>query len=385
MNNFTYQNPTQILFGKGQIENLKNLIPHNQKVLITYGGGSIKQNGVYEQTIQALANHQVFEFAGIEPNPTFETLMKAVVLVKKEKIDFILAVGGGSVIDGTKFISLASCFEGENAWDLMKSTTPLNRAIPFGTILTLPATGSEMNCGFVITKKETSTKISRMTPLTFPVFSILDPETTYSMPIKQISNGIVDAYVHVVEQYLTYPNSSPIQDRFSESILQTLIEVGPKALQNPKDYETRASLMWSCTMALNGLIGVGVPQDWSTHMIGHELTALYHLDHAQTLAIVLPGNLFIMLEDKKEKLLQYAERVWNITEGSDREKCLQAIEATRNFFEQVGVKTKLSDYSIAQDQISVIAHKLKEQGFIALGEKQKITPLVVEQILNQSI
>lgn len=381
MENFSFYNPVKILFGKGQIANIGAEIPADAKILITYGGGSIKANGVYEQVKSALAGRNFLEFGGIEPNPHFETLMKAVELIKAEGIDFILAVGGGSVVDGTKFIAAAVNFEGD-PWDICAKQAPVKSAIPFGAVLTLPATGSEMNTNSVVTKWETQEKLFFASPLVFPKFSVLDPETTFSLPPRQVSNGIVDAYTHVMEQYLTYPVNAPLQDRMAESILKTLIEEGPKTFADLHDYESRANVMWCATLALNGLIGVGVPQDWATHMIGHELTALRGLDHAQTLAIVLPNTLTVMRDRKSQKLLQYAERVWGLVEG-DPESCIdQAIARTRDFFESVGVKTKLSDYGVNLDVIAPIIDRFEQRGFVALGENADVTPKVVEKILT---
>lgn len=383
MENFVFYNPVKILFGKGQIANIAAEIPAEAKILITYGGGSIKANGVYEQVKSALAGRNVFEFGGIEPNPHLETLLKAVELIRQEGIDFLLAVGGGSVVDGTKFIAAAVHFAGD-PWDILAKQASVNAAVPFGAVLTLPATGSEMNPTAVITKGETQEKLYFSNPLVFPRFSVLDPETTFSLPQRQIGNGIVDAYTHVMEQYLTYATNAPLQERWAESILKILIEEGPKTLANPTDYDARANLVWAATLALNGLIGVGVPQDWATHMIGHELTALHGLDHAQTLAIVLPSTLKVRRDRKWQKLLQYAERVWNIVDGSEEERVNEAIAKTRNFFESVGVRTRLSDYGVGLETIPVIIERFQQRGFVALGEQGDVNPQVVEQILTLS-
>ncbi|QLE39403.1 iron-containing alcohol dehydrogenase [Nostoc sp. C052] len=383
MQNFVFYNPVKILFGKGQIAKIAAEIPADAKILITYGGGSIKTNGVYDQVKSALVGRNVLEFGGIEANPHLETLLKAVELVRNEGIDFLLAVGGGSVLDGTKFIAAAVPFVGD-PWDILAKDAPVKAAVPFGTVLTLPATGSEMNTNAVVTKWETQEKLAFSSPLVFPRFSVLDPETTFSLPVRQISNGIVDAYTHVMEQYLTYPVNAPLQDRLAESILKTLIEEGPKTLANPQDYDARANVMWSATLALNGLIGAGVPQDWATHMIGHELTALHGLDHAQTLAIVLPSTLTIKRDRKWQKLLQYAEQVWAIVDGSEEERVTEAIAKTRNFFESVGVRTRLSDYGVRLDTIPVIIQRFEKRGTVALGEYKDVNSQVIEQILTLS-
>lgn len=382
MNNFDFYNPVKILFGEGKIDQLSNEIPKDASILIIYGGGSIKKNGVYDKIKTALKGYKVSEFGGVEPNPVWETLMKAVEIIKKDKIDFLLAVGGGSVLDGTKYIAAASLFNGD-PWDILKKGAKVEKALPLGTILTLPATGSEMNSGGVITRASTKEKLVFGSPLLFPKFSILDPTTTYSLPKKQVANGLVDAFVHTTEQYLTYPSNSPIQDKYSESILTTLTEIAPQVLST-EDYQARANFMWSCTMALNGLIGAGVPSDWATHMIGHELTAFFGLDHGVTLAIVLPSLLREMKEDKHEKLLQYGQRVWGITKGTESERVNEAINKTESFFNSVGIKTKLSEYGITVDQLSPIFERFQKRQW-KLGERKNITPERIEIILKNCI
>lgn len=384
MLNFTFQNPTRIVFGEGQIKALRQLVPQGARVLLTYGGGSIKHNGVYEQVKAALAGFTLFEFGGIEPNPSFETLSKAVALVHAEQIDFLLAVGGGSVVDGTKYIAAAARYEGDG-WDILSKQLKVKAAVALGCVLTLPATGSESNGFAVITKQATQQKLSFGSPLVYPQFAVLDPTVTYSLPAKQLANGVVDAYIHVMEQYLTYPVGAAVQDRFAEGLLLTLLEFGPKAVQAPQDYNIRANLMWSATMALNGLIGVGVPQDWSTHMIGHQLTALYGLDHAQTLAIVLPAVMQQQRAQKRDKLLQYGRRVFGL-EHSDEERLIdEAISHTRAFFEQMGVPTRLADYGITAEAKTAVVDKLLELKAERLGEHADITPDVVQQILQRAL
>lgn len=384
MLNFELQNPTKILFGKGQIATIAKEIPANARVLMTYGGGSIKPNGVYEQVIEALKGHEVVEFSGIEPNPTYETLMKAVEIIRAQKLDYVLAVGGGSVIDGTKFIVAAVDFEGE-PWDILAKSIRTTKAMPFGTVLTLPATGSEMNSGAVVTRIVTQEKLSMGGPGLFPKFSVLDPEVIKSIPERQLRNGIVDAYTHVLEQYMTYPANAWLQDRFAESILQTLIEVAPKILADPSNYEAAANFMWSCTMALNGLIQKGVPTDWATHMIGHELTALYNIDHAMTLAIIFPNLYRNRFDNKKEKLAQYGERVWNITEGTTEEKAHAAIERTVAWLHELGVKTRLSEYTSDYAHTGeFIEKRFTERGWKGLGERRDITPTIVKEIVEMS-
>ena len=385
MNNFDFYNPTKIIFGKERLSELNNLVPKNARVLITYGGGSVKKFGTLDKVKNALSDRTVFEFGGIEPNPQFTTLMKAVEIVKNEKIDFLLAIGGGSVMDGTKFISLATCYDG-NSEDIL--TSPNKRKLPFvnsialGTVCTLPATGSEMNCGGVICIGDA--KLSFGHPLVFPKFSFVDPTITMSLPDRQVANGIIDTFIHVCEQYVTYPVEGRFQDRTSEGILQTLIEVGPKTLADKENYDMRANLVWCATMGLNGLIGSGVPQDWSCHMIGHELTAMFGLDHAVTLAIMQPAIWTIRKDKKLSKLAQFAERVWHITEGSDSEKADMAIIKTREFFESLGVKTHLSDYNIKEEQIDDIVKALEAHRMVALSETGDLTPEISREILKEA-
>ena len=390
MLNFELYNPTNLIFGKGQIEKLSALVPEGAKILLAYGGGSIFKNGIHDQVIKALKSRDfgidIVEFAGIEANPHFETLMKAVAIVKEQNIDFILAVGGGSVIDGVKFISAAAHFDG-NPIDILQKrimTTDLTTIVPFGTILTLPATGSEMNSGGVITIESTQEKLSFGGSALFPKFSICDPTVIESLPKRQLENGVVDAYTHVLEQYLTYPHEGYLQDRIAESILQTLIQIGPDVVENPKDYALASNFMWSCTMALNGLIQKGVPSDWATHMIGHELTALYGIDHARTLAIVGPNLYRVMFETKKGKLTQYGKRIFNLT-GTDDEIANEAINKTVAFFHTMGMDTKLSDYTKDFDKTAdFIVDRFNERGWLGLGEKQNITLEKVKAIVEMS-
>lgn len=384
MYNFEYENPVKIIFGKGEISKVGKNIPLGSKILLTYGGGSIFKNGVYDQVMASIKGFEVVEFGGIEPNPRYETLMKAVEVVKAENITFLLSVGGGSVLDGTKFIAAAALFQHGDPWQILSKRAPVENAVPLGAVLTLPATGSEMNGTSVVTRVETMEKISFTSVKVMPVFSVLDPEVIFSLPEKQVANGIVDAFVHVIEQYLTFPVNSPIQDRFAESILVTLIEEGPKVLANRRDYEAAANFMWSATMALNGLIGVGVPQDWATHMIGHELTVYHGIDHARTLAIVLPGVMNIKRELKKDKLLQLGDRVWGIREGSTDERIDKTIQKTIDFFESVGLPTRLPDYGVATDTIDTICSRFKKRGY-KLGERSDMGPDTVRMVLESRL
>ena len=386
MQNFNYYNPVRILFGKGKVEELKNHIPQDANILLTYGGGSIKRNGIYEAVVESLKGHRFLEFGGIEANPKYETLMQAVKIVKEQNIDFILAVGGGSVLDGTKFIAAAALFEGDDPWDILAKAAPIKAAVPFGAVLTLAATGSEMNGNFVVSKSATQEKLAAGSEKVYPKFSVLDPEYTFSLPQRQVANGIIDSYVHTMEQYLTYPMGTEVQDALAEGILRILIQEGPKAIESEKPcYENRSTLMWAATNALNGLLSCGVVSDWSSHQIGHELTALHGLDHAVSLAVVLPGVLEFTKGMRSEKLLQYAQNVWNITEGDDAEKCNEAIRKTELFFQQLGVKTRLGDYGIMEDTIDLIVKRFTDRGYPGIGYSGDIKVHDVATILKSRI
>ena len=390
MFNFSFYNPTNILFGDGQLKELDKLVPANAKVLITYGGGSAKKTGLLDKVNTELSKSDriIMEFSGIPANPKFDVIMEAVKIVRDEKIDFILAVGGGSVIDGTKFIALAAPaieYEGRER-ELMKfgfSPVPVDCAVPFGTVLTLPATGSEMNNGAVISDGED--KLPVMSDHTFPKFSILDPKITFTLPKTQVANGVVDTFIHTIEQYLTYPAEGRFQDRTAEGILQTLIEIGEITVNEPENYDARANLVWCSTMALNGLIGAGVPQDWTTHMIGHELTALTGLDHAKTLAVMQPANWRIRRAEKREKLIQYAERVWDIREGDDDARIDQAIAKTEEFFHSIGMHTRLSDYEIGEEIIDRVVAGLEKHGMTKLSERGDVTLEVSRKMLETAL
>jgi len=385
MNNFEFRNPTKIIFGKDKIANLATEIPANAKILMLYGGGSIKSNGIYDQVKQALAAFEVIEFGGIPANPEYAVLMNALEQIKTQKITFLLAVGGGSVIDGTKFLSAAAEYDGETPWDILTGRKPILKGMPFGAVLTLPATGSEMNSGFVLTRKETKEKLASGGPALYPQFSILDPQVVRSIPQKQIANGLADAFTHVLEQYMTYPNHALLQDRFAESILQTLVEVAPAMLKDPSDYDAASNFMWSCTMALNGLIGEGVPQDWAVHMMGHELTALFGIDHARTLAIIAPSHYRYNLDSKKEKLAQYAERIWNVNNGTLEEKAKAGIEKTEEFFHSLGIKTRLSEYTEDYSGTAeMVSKRFTERGWLGLGENHNVTPADVAKTIEMS-
>ena len=377
MNNFTFHNPTRLLFGKGMIEKLSTAIPMVHRIMITFGGGSVKQNGVYDQVIKALKDRDYIEFWGIEPNPTIETLREAIQIAKGKQVDFLLAVGGGSVIDGTKLISAGIQYDGD-PWELVQKGYYYH-TVPMGTVLTLPATGSEMNSGAVISRKETQEKFPFYS--NFPVFSILDPETTFSLPPYQVSCGIADTFVHVMEQYMTTTDQSRLMDHWAESILSTLVEIAPKIKEDPRNYDLMADFMLSATMGLNGFIAMGVTQDWATHMIGHELTALHGLTHGATLAIVFPGTLRTLRKQKEGKILQYGERVWGINSGTTEERVSQAIEKTEQFFQSLGLSTRLSQEKIFDATITEIENRFNERN-AAFGEAKNVTGSVAREILE---
>ena len=376
MNNFSFQNPTRLIFGDGMIASLSKEIPAGKKIMVTFGGGSVKKNGVYDQVIKALEGRIVTEFWGIEANPTIETLRKAIALGKEKQIDFLLAVGGGSVLDGTKLISSGLLYDGD-AWDLVKKGY-YPESVPMGTVLTLPATGSEMNSGAVISRIETHEKYPFYS--NYPVFSILDPKVTFTLPDFQIACGIADTFVHVMEQYMTSPGQSRLMDRWAESILASLIEIAPKIKENKTNYDLMADFMLCATMALNGFISMGVNNDWATHMIGHELTALHGLTHGATLVIVLPGTLRVLAAKKQGKLLQYGERIWGITSGTTEERVALAIQKTEDFFRSLGLHTRLSEENIGDATIDEITRRFTERT-VAFGEDRDVTAQVAREIL----
>lgn len=379
MNNFEFCNPVKVVFGKGSIARLSALIPEGSKVLMIYGGGSIKKNGIYNQVTDALKGFEVTEFSGIEVNPHYETCMKAVDLVKEKCINFLLAVGGGSVIDATKFIAASVGFEGE-PWDILSKGGIIKEALPLGVVLTLAATGSEMNERSVISRLSTQEKLNFANPLIFPQFSILDPEVTYSLPARQVANGVVDSFIHVVEQYLTYPVNAKVQDAFSEGLMKIIYEEGLKVLDQPDDYDIRANLMWAATNALNVWIGQGVPQDWSSHRMGYALTAQFGLDHAQTLAILLPGVMTYMFAEKQTKLARMGEAVFGITGGSEEERARKTIEACEAFFRKMSLKTRFGECGIAEGDLSSLAALVDRQGW-KLGEHCNIDSRVAREIM----
>ncbi len=385
MNNFEFQNTTKLVFGKGQIAKLAELIPAGAKVMVTMGGGSIFKNGVYDQVVAALSGVDFIEFRGIEPNPEFETLMKAVAEAKSSGVNFFLAVGGGSVIDGTKFIATAMKYEGD-PWEFMLDESKAVDSLPLASVLTLPATGSEMNCAAVVSRRERAEKFAFHNPKAQPVFSVLDPEAIFSLPKRQVSNGIVDTFAHTLEQYLTDgAERTMVMDRFAEGLMLTLTTLAPELLsEEGMSYDAAANYMLTATMGLNGFVSMGTVQDWATHMIGHELTALHGLDHGVTLAIVHPALMDVMREEKKGKIVQFAQRVFGITEGSDDEKIDSAISALEAFYRSVGMKTRLSEHGVGEETITEVVRRFTERGW-KVGERGAVTPEKVEAILRRAL
>jgi NADP-dependent alcohol dehydrogenase len=377
MNDFTYYNPTRIVFGRGRIGALTDLVPAGERIMLTYGGGSIKRTGVYDKVLSALRGRDVVEFGGIEANPEYETLLRAAKMARSENVGFLLAVGGGSVLDGTKFIAAAALHEGDDPWRILETRgAKLEKALPLGSVLTLPATGSESNPSAVISRRATQEKLHFTSEAVFPVFSILDPETTFTLPAPQLRNGIVDTYVHVMEQYATYPAGAPLQARQSEAILTTLIEEAQAMLAEPPSYEARANLMWCATQGLSGLVGLGVPQDWSTHMIGHELTAFYGMDHAVSLSIALPGVLQHQLEPKRTMLEQYGRRVMNVQTAEE------SIHRTEAFFRAIGMPTRLSEVGVDAEEAAARIGERFAGRKARLGEHRDLDGSAIESVLR---
>lgn len=381
MDNFIFQNPVKLIMGHGMIACLSEEIPADKRIMITFGGGSVKANGVYDQVKDALKDRFTVEFWGIEPNPSIETLRKAISLGKEQKVDYLLAVGGGSVIDGTKLIAAGLLYDGD-AWDLVLAGQLVTNTIPLSTVLTLPATGSEMNNGAVISRHETKEKYPFFS--NFPLFSILDPEVTFTLPPHQVACGIADTFVHVVEQYMTTSGQNRLMDRWAEGILQTLVEIAPIIRENQHDYSLMADFMLSATMALNGFIAMGVSEDWATHMIGHELTALHGLTHGHTLAIVYPATLRVLRKAKESKIVQYGERVWGINAGTAEERTDEAIRRTETFFRSLGLTTRLSEEGIGQETIHEIECRFNARG-VKYGENGNVTGAIAKEILESAL
>lgn len=367
--NFSYLNKTQIQFGQGQIESIKTLIPGDKKVLVIYGFGSIKKNGIYAQVASVLAEFEWLEFSGVEANPTFETMNKAVVIARQHNVDYILAVGGGSVIDGAKYVAAACCYEGDG-WDILEGKHTITKALPLAVVLTLPATGSESNAHSVITKAETQDKLAFSNPQVQPAFAVMDPDVMKTLPERQLANGIVDAWVHVCEQYLTYPTGALVQEGYAEALLKSLKHLADNF--GNQDDMWRSNLMWSANQALNGLIGLGVAQDWSTHMIGHELTALYGVDHARSLAIVHPSLLRNQFSTKKAKLEQMGRNVFGLSDSDNLAKL--TIQHIESFYQSLNVETHLAvNDEEKSSAVGKIVNQLALHGMTQLGEHQAIT------------
>ncbi|MGB0990340.1 MAG: iron-containing alcohol dehydrogenase [Halarcobacter sp.] len=375
---FSYHNPTAIEFGAGSIKTISDSINKDQKVLVVYGGGSIKKNGVYDQVIKALENHTFLEFSGVEPNPTVETMNKAVKIVKEENIDFILAVGGGSVIDGCKYLAAASLYDGDG-WDFLDGTAEVQKALPLGVVLTLAATGSESNHLTVVSKKETDEKRMYFSNHSYPQFAVMDPSVMATLSDRQLGNGLVDAFVHTSEQYITYPTTALVNDGYAETLFRGLVQLA-NTWEDRRTKPWLENLMHIANQALNFQIGAGVPQDWSTHLIGHELTAYYNLDHARSLAVVQPYLLEVMGEEKEAKIAQLGKNVFGIQ--NDNAGVIKAIEEVYN---KVGVPTKLSEYEIDDKVISNVQAALTKNGYTAIGENGTVTLDKVSTILTMSM
>lgn len=378
---FSYVNPTLIQFGQQQIAALTDLIAKDQKVLVVYGGGSIKKNGVYDEVAAALEGFDWVEFSGVGANPTIEVLDQAVKICKEQGIDFVLGVGGGSVIDGVKYIAASAVYDGEG-WDIPTGKHTIISALPIGAVLTLPATGSESNQNSVVSKEATKQKLPFASPEVLPKFAIMDPDVMKTLPQRQLVNGLVDAWVHTCEQYLTFPEGALVQEGYAEALLKALKTLGDNF--ESQDDAWRANLMWAANQALNGLIGSGVSQDWATHMIGHELTAAYGVDHARSLAIVQPSLLRNQFAVKKAKLEQMGKNVFGLAQTDDlAEQTIQAIEA---FYHSLDVATELTEHG--DDKAAAIDNiigKLEAHGMVALGENQAITLKESREILEQAV
>jgi len=375
---FSYVNPTQIEFGQGKIKEISQLVSKDDKVLFLYGGGSIKKNGVYDQVKDALKGHTWFEFGGVEANPKKETLDKAIAYGRENKVNFILAVGGGSVVDGAKYVANAFFYDGDG-WDLLEGKFTPTKALKIGVVLTLAATGSESNNGSVVTKAETKEKRFFHSPFSYPQFSILDPDVLKSLSDRQLVNGVVDAFVHTCEQYITQPHGALAQDYYSEGILRGLLKLA-------NDFDKRddlwyANLMWLANQALNGVIGLGVPQDWATHFIGHELTGLYGIDHARTLAIIQPNLLTVLVDEKRDKLLQMGENVFKVNTNNP----LDIVEKIRALYSSLNIDLKISSYTDDTEITNKVTALLEKHGFTHFGDRETVDKTVVEKILEKSI
>jgi NADP-dependent alcohol dehydrogenase len=349
-------------------------------VLILFGGGSIKRNGVYDQVKAALEACEIEEFGGVEANPLYETILKAADLSRRAGVELILGVGGGSVIDAAKFLATIVHLDAPDPWDHLVAKKPVERILPVGAVLTLPATGSESNPVSVISRHDRMLKLPFANEGARPAFAILDPSTMASLDKRQLQNGVVDAFTHVIEQYLTNPVNTPVQFGFSEALLEVLIEWGPRLVEH-NDAQSRENIMFAANQALNGLIGAGVPQDWSTHMIGHAITALYGIDHARTLSMVMPALMRYKTDGKRDMLVRYARRVWHIQEPDENKAAEQAIARTEAFFRDMGCPVRLSDVAPIEIVPEDVVSHLERAGQTSLGERNDVRPQDVRNIL----
>lgn len=387
MESFTFYNPTKLIFGKDQIQQLPDQLPQNtKKVLMIYGGGSIKSNGVYDQVMEQLnkAEVEVLELTGVEPNPKLSTVHEGVKICKEEDIDFLLAVGGGSVIDATKTIATGAKYDGD-AWDLVTRKESPTDAIPFGTVLTLAATGSEMNAGSVITNWETNEKYGwGHPPFTNPKFSILDPTYTQSVPRDQTIYGMVDMMSHMFEQYFHTPTQSPVQDEMIEGVLRTVIRTAPKLLEDLESYEHRETILYAGTIALNGMLQMGYRGDWASHNIEHAVSAVYDIPHAGGLAILFPNWMKHNLNVNEERFAQLATNVFGVeAEGKTTQQIAEeGIQALRDFWTSIGAPETLRDYDISDDKFDTIVDRAMKRG--PFGNFNKLHDEDVEKILEMS-
>ncbi|WMT29896.1 iron-containing alcohol dehydrogenase [Bacillus aerius] len=390
MENFIYYNPTKLMFGKGQLDGLKSeLARYGKRVLLVYGGGSIKKNGLYDKVISALneAEADVFELPGVEPNPRLTTVQKGIDICQNEKIDFLLAVGGGSVIDCTKAIAAGAEYDG-NVWDIISKKTTAQKALPFGTVLTLAATGSEMNPDSVITNWETNEKYVWGSSVTHPAFSILDPEHTYSVPENQTVYGMVDMMSHVFEQYFHNVKNTPLQDRMCFAVLQTVIETAPKLLEDLQNYEHRETILYAGTIALNGTLQMGYFGDWASHTIEHAVSAVYDIPHAGGLAILFPNWMRHTLDHHVDRFKNLMLNMFDIeTEGkSDRDIALEGIDKLSAFWTSLGAPSRLADYDIGEDQLDKIADiAAREMEYGGFGNFMKLNRDDILAILKASL
>ncbi|WP_226682344.1 iron-containing alcohol dehydrogenase [Sutcliffiella horikoshii] len=387
MDNFTFYNPTKLIFGKGQLETLPQEIgAYGKNVLLVYGGGSIKRSGLYDDVINTLnkAGAKVTELAGVEPNPRLSTVRKGVELCKENQIDFLLAVGGGSVIDCTKAIAAGAKYDGD-VWDIVLKKQIATEALPFGTVLTLAATGSEMNAGSVITNWETNEKYGWGSPVTFPKFSILDPVNTFTVPKDHTVYGIVDMMSHVLEQYFHQTTNTPLQDRMCEAVLTTVMETAPKLLDNLESYEHRETILYNGTIALNGMLQMGYRGDWATHGIEHAVSAIYDIPHAGGLAILFPNWMEHVMDANLGRFKQLAVRVFGVQDSgsTDQEIALEGIRRLREFWSSLGAPTRLADYDIDDKNINKMAEHVMSQGTV--GNFKSLSHDDVTSILKASL